>query len=904
MHAPKWSRIEAILDHALTLSGPKRTAYIDKACAHDPTLKDEVYRLLEDMAKAEASSFLKQPAGYELQNLARQAFASDADEWIGQTLGGYRVLEHIGSGGMGSVYLAKRVDESFHQQVAIKLIKRGMNTDRVIRRFVRERQILAQLRHPHIARLIDGGVTEDGLPYFVMDHIEGLPLISYCDTYTLTVGERIDLFQQICEAVRYAHQNLIVHRDLKPSNILVTPAGQVKLLDFGIAKMLDYGQPDQTRTDTQILTPAYAAPEQIKREPITTATDVYALGILLYELLTGHRPYRVANKTYEDLIHAICNTIPIRPSMAISQVSENKDGSRISPDSLSAKRRTTPAQLKRRLRGDLDTITLMALRKEPSRRYPSADAMLVDLNSHVAGMPITAQKDTFGYRAGKFVRRHKWGVTVTLVGVLAGLGFTWQLVQERNRAETKAAEAEAVSNYLVSLFAAPDPFSYRSGDYEDVDADTLRVADFLRLSAKRVELDLNDQPAVKALLLSTMGTAFQNLSDLETAEHLISTSIGLRSELGKTEQENVVKSLATLADINLDQGQYQTADSLYKHALELSQTLDDTPNVQTAVIYNGMGIVELRKGNYVETEALFREALSIRLERLPPEHNDIFQSYNNLGAVQMRQGKYDEAEQNYNRCLEFDKVHLGLDHPGTAITLGNLATVAYQKGDYDKSERLNREALAIRRQRLAPENSYISQNLNNLATTLRAKGNYDEALALFKEARSLFHLIQGSESSGVAISLLNIGTTLGLQDKNEEALEMLYDALEMWKRLFGPAHPRIAQTMMQIGIVLMEEGQLDEAEAFHRQALAMRQELIGTDHPDIAASKSNLGVVLTAQGALEEAEPYHLQAVDLAIKSLGQTHPYTQTYVRNTVALYETWNRPEQAATYRERLTE
>ncbi|HMB89835.1 MAG TPA: serine/threonine-protein kinase, partial [Rhodothermales bacterium] len=459
-------RFERLFKAAQMHPPGERTAFLDAACADDPTLRQELESLLAADDEAEAEAFMGTPAASLTGGFSEGVAASPShDTLIGQQVGAYMVRRRLGSGGMGDVYLAER-SKPFRSYVAIKIIRRGMDTREVLLRFEMERQILAALNHSHIARLLDGGMTDDGLPYFAMEYVEGEPITAYCDKNRLNVEERLHLFQVVCQAVQFAHQNLIIHRDLKPSNILVTKEGTVKLLDFGIAKLLNPGMSPVTmpvtRTELRLMTPEYASPEQVRGEPLTTASDEYSLGVILYELLTGHRPYRLTQRTQAEIIEAVCQQDPERPSTRVTKTEQIRraDGTteEITPETVGSLRAVPVERLRRRLKGDLDNIVLMALRKEPDRRYESAAALGQDLERYLAGQPVMAHRDTRSYRLRKFVQRHRVAVVagiVVLVSLVGGLGTTlWQASearQERDRAQIEAQKAEEVKEFLLSL---------------------------------------------------------------------------------------------------------------------------------------------------------------------------------------------------------------------------------------------------------------------------------------------------------------------------------------------------------------------------------------------------------------------------------------------------------------------
>jgi serine/threonine protein kinase len=457
MDAEQWQHIRRIFHQAVDLPSGERGDFVLRAAAGDESLRIEVESLLA--SHDGAGSFIE-PPGDRVTTIVLDEVTADQ---IGRRVGSYKIVREIGRGGMGSVYLGARADDEFSKRAAIKLIRTGMNTDFVVRRFLSERQILANLDHPNIARLLDGGTNEDGLPYFVMEYVEGQPIREYCDSLRLSTDERLRLFGDVCSAVHYAHQNLVIHRDIKPGNILVTADGTVKLLDFGIAKLLGPGPGrDETEAVARVMTPAYASPEQVKGDPITTASDVYSLGVLLYELLTGHRPYRVASSSPIEIIQAICEQEPDRPSTAVARVETIPTGDgdtrvTVTPESVSKERGSQPDKLRRELEGDLDNIVLKAMRKEPQRRYASAEQLSEDIRRYLEGLPVIARKDTFGYRAAKFIQRHKTGVAVAVLVVIALLSATivtsWQARVARHateKAEIRFAEQRRLANSLMT----------------------------------------------------------------------------------------------------------------------------------------------------------------------------------------------------------------------------------------------------------------------------------------------------------------------------------------------------------------------------------------------------------------------------------------------------------------------
>jgi serine/threonine protein kinase len=456
MDAERWQSIRQVFHEAVGLPADQRLGFLSEATAGDDTLRVEVESLLA--SHDHAVSFME-PDGDPIK--AAELSPAPAADMTGRRIGAYKAVREIGRGGMGAVYLGVRADDQFSKRVAIKLVLGGMNTDLIVRQFLSERQILANLDHPNIARLIDGGTTEDQLPYFVMEYIEGQPIGDYCDTHRLSTDERLALFRDVCAAVQFAHQNLVIHRDIKPGNILVTADGKMKLLDFGIAKLLAPGPGYGEMTQAHLMTPDYASPEQARGDPITTASDIYSLGVLLYELLSGHRPYRIKTTSQVEIIRAICEEEPSKPSTAVGRAetaSGRDDDTEITltPESVSRARGSQPDKLRRQLEGDLDNIVLKALRKEPQRRYVSAEQFSEDIRRYMEGLPVIARKDTLAYRASKFVRRHRAAVAAaafTMVALIGGAGTTlWQARvahAERDKAQRRFNEVRKLANAVL-----------------------------------------------------------------------------------------------------------------------------------------------------------------------------------------------------------------------------------------------------------------------------------------------------------------------------------------------------------------------------------------------------------------------------------------------------------------------
>ncbi len=859
-----WDQISHLLDEVLDLPSDQRNAYLASACADNPTLRREVETLLDFESEAQ------EKIGESVMTFAPRLLP-ETDEVLpppaemaeGERIGSYRIVRQLGQGGMGIVYLAQRADGLFEQAVAIKLIKRGFDTDDLLSRFTYERQILAALDHPNIARLYDGGMTSDGRPYFIMEYVDGVPLNDYCDHKRLTTKQRLALFRTVCRAVQYAHQNLIVHRDLKPSNILVTEDRTVKLLDFGIAKLLDEEDAEQTapvtRPGMRFLTPEYASPEQIRGEAITTATDVYQLGVLLYELLTGRRPYRLTERLKYEIERVILEEEPTRPSMVVGQTQEvrqGKDITQITPEMVSKARSTTAEGLQRRLSGDLDNIVLKALKKDLGERYGTVEQFAEDLKRHLVGLPVSARRETLAYRTRKFVQRNKAGVAaavaiaVLLVSV-AGLAMVFAMTTARQNQQItqERDKARQVTALLADLFKMSDP--------RQAQGETVTAREMLDAGAERVEEELSDQPDVQAEMMGVMSQVYRSLGLFDPAEDLAREALRLRQDFFGQQHLDVALSMNDLGLVLRDKGNYAAAESLHQQALATQRSLLGNEHPEIARSLSNLGAVLGMRGKPREAELFFREALAMQRKLLGNNHEDVPKSLTNLATALRNQANYEAAELLYREALEIRRKLLSAKHPDVAWTLTNLASLLTQQGKYDDAEPLFREALAIQREVLDEENLTVAWTLYNLALMLSRKGDYHEAEALHREA------------------------------------------LTMRRNLLGPEHPDVGRSLNGLAWVLSRKGDYDEAEALYREALTMRRNLHGPEHPDVARCLNNLASVLSRKGDYDEAEPLFLEALALYREKVSEEPSMVQKIREGLADLYTAWGKPEAAARYK-----
>ncbi|GAB5537074.1 MAG: hypothetical protein Rubg2KO_33230 [Rubricoccaceae bacterium] len=788
--ASHWTAVRRLLDEGRNIPPSERSDWLQSTC-DDADLRHEVDSLLAAEDELAASGFLDEPAAEH----SAPFLADTPDAYTGRRIGPWRLGERLGEGGMGVVYRAERDDGLYDQTVALKLIGRGVAPDALVRRFEQERSVLARLNHPHIARLIDGGVSDDGQPYFAMELVEGKPLTHDVRQRDLGLRERLSLFTNVCDAVAHAHRHLVVHRDLKPSNILVTEddAGRatVKLLDFGIAKLLDEdGTSDLTRTG-HLMTPEYAAPEQIRRDEagITTAADVYALGVILYELLTDQRPYEIGRDLPPSAVErTICDTAVVAPSSV------------------------APATQRRRLRGDLDTIVETAMRKEPTARYASASALADDLRRHLEGLPIAARPATVGYRVGSFVRRHPVGVSATALiaaALVLGLaGTTWQArvaAQERDRARTEAETSERIAGFLGNLFDLSNPLSTAA-----VRGDTLTARTLLARGAERVERELADEPAIQGTLLERLGLVYTNLSLFEEADSLLTHALAIRRSALGPDHPDVASSLGALGRHWHMRGEYARAEGHLRDALEIRLTALGPDHRDTAESQHFLAVtLTYQEKDQGESEALLQSALATRRQLGPPLHAAA--TLNSLGNLYMDTERFAEAEDAHGEALALRREHLDADHPSIAVSLNNLALTLTNQDRYADAEPIYREALDRLQNELGTQHMYVAIAHNNLGDVLQKDGRPEEAEPLFREAVALMQALHPNGHPATSLFESKWAGTLAESGRYAEAEPVLLRAHAEIMDGFGAEHSFVGLSRERIAAMYDAWGRTEDA---------------------------------------------------------------------------------------------
>jgi len=846
----RWRVLSPFLDQALELSAEDRGAWLAALSARDAALAADLHTLLGRQPGVTQSRFLER-AVLDPQAAATASLA-------GHVLGAYRLVSPLGQGGTGSVWLAERSDGRFKGQAAVKLLNLSLIGRAGEERFRREGNILARLRHPRIAHLIDAGVSSTGQPYLVLEHVDGQSIDAYCDSRAMSIESRVRLFLDVLEAVAHAHANLIVHRDIKPANVLVNTDGQVKLLDFGIAKLIERetGWGSSTTTDAltrdggAVLTPEYAAPEQLAGGAITTATDVYALGILLYRLLSGRHPAADALGSPATLMKAVVETEPPRPS------------------------EVAPGKLQRALRGDLDTVVMKALKKAPAERYPSVTAMADDLRRILRHEPIGARPDSIGYRARRFVQRHSAGVAAVIGGVLLFGAliavYTQRLATERDRAQREAAKALKVSDMLLGLLTTADPYAPRDIAGEP----TVRV--LLDAGARQVQTDFTGEPDLQAQLLGTMGRTYRRLGMYDKAQQLLEQALASGQTAFGPEHVRVAATLEYLGVVLADRGDYEGASRRLEQALAMQRKLLGGAHADIAVTLSELGRVYQDEGQNHRAEPLHREALDMRRRVLGAEHREAAVSLADLGSVLRLDGDLSGAETLLRQSYAINRKTRGDDHPNTATTWHDLALIVAARGDDRLAESMIREALAIQRKALGERHPTVAATFNSLSHVLSKQGRYDEAVPALQNALRIAGPGLGPDHQLVAIYTLNLAAAQlarKTRDATAAAEVLLNDGLRV--RALAP------------GVV------------------PSRRRTSAEDDWSLGAARSLLGAVLLAQRRYDEAEVALLRA-ERELSASSDPSPSSRrdlaVTTRRLVDLYEAWGKHAKAAEHRARL--
>jgi serine/threonine-protein kinase len=830
MSRARWERIQALFEEGSALAAEQREAWIAEQCGADSALRDHVAALLRASVETAA----------DFENKVDQAIAGawvETDVEPGKVIGRYRVVRLLGHGGMGAVYLAERADEQFTHQVALKIIGRTLPTHALARRFRAERQILAHLNHPNVARLLDGGASEDGVPYLAMEYVEGTRIDVYCEAQRLDVCARLRLFQQVCAAVQYAHQNLVVHRDIKPSNILVTRDNIPKLLDFGIAKLLDPSQTNPTdgltRVYERVLTPQHASPEQLRGEPIGTVSDIYSLGVLLYELLARQRPYSVPGRTLEEVAQLVCTIDPPRPSVAAKKAAEG-EGS---------------AGLSRALSGDLDNIVMRAMHKDAQRRYPSAAALSEDIQRFLEDRPVHARPDAWTYRTHNVLRRNRLPVTAaaaaSVVIALLVTFYTIRLAAERDRATLEAVKSQQVAAFLTDLFRVADPAQSQGRQ--------ITALELLDRGAQQIDEELASQPRVRADLLSAIGLSYKNLSSFDRARPLLEQSLAIKAAAGLQDTRQYARTLYELANLRRYEGNFAQAERDFKEALEIQRRIFDGPDEDTAATLTHLGVLYYEMQRLREALSMQQQALTMTRAVLGEDHVATADRMNNLALVLQSLDRYRDAERYLREAIRIQRKALGERHPDTLVTRSNLALLLRSTGRYQQSEALLRELLPLRRAVLGAGHPSVGLTLTALGGVLTALGKFDEAEQTLNEAIGILTAKYGADHWRVGAVLRRLGELSLRRGDPDRAEEFLRRALAIDVRVYGDASTAAHTTRAVLASALMRRGEIKAAQALLEGSYAFLRTKSGLDSTDITWTLQALGQLRIDQQRYAEA---------------------------------------------------
>ncbi len=779
-----------IFHDASELAPEDRPVFLDGACGDDDAMRQEVESLLESQGSSLSLPTPEAILGMSLPDDELEVAAP------GDLIGPYRILREVGQGGMGVVYEAEQ-QEPVRRRVALKLIRLGMDTAQVVARFEAERQALAMMNHPCIARVLDAGATASGRPYFVMEFVDGEPLTSYCDARRLRTGDRLELFLAVCSGVQHAHQKGIIHRDLKPGNVLVAEQDGKpvpKIIDFGIAKAVEQRLTEKTLfTHAGVLmgTPEYMSPEQAGQSgmDVDTRTDVYSLGVLLYELLVGALPFdpqELRRAGYDEIRRRIREDEPPRPSTRLSTLTGTDPG-------IAERRRTDAVSLARRLRGDLDWITMKALEKSPDQRYPSPSELAADVRRHLQEEPVLAGPPTASYRLRKFVRRHKVAVAagsaVAIALVVGMAAASFGLVRARaaeRQAREEARTAQEISGFLAGLFRGSEPSA------RDVDSVTAR--EILDRGVKRIESDLETEPELRSRLMAEMGSVYAQL--------------GLNPE----------------------------AEGLFESALEIRRGLPGATDAQLAGLLDHLGSVRHQMGRHQEALPLLEEAATLWERSHGPRDLRVGQTLRNLSGVHQSLGDYGKALEVARRAHGILVETLGPRDPEVGRILRNMGIAYWSLNDYEKALPLYEEALALFEDSLGPDHPDASYVVNSLAILYWNLERYDEARPMFQRTLDNLRRTLGPEHPNTASAMNNLGRLLLDMGLPAEARPHLTESLRIREEKLGGRHPEVATSLVNLGRLQMAEGDLEAARGSFRLCLEIREEALGPDHPHVAST--------------------------------------------------------------------
>ncbi|MBV6522830.1 MAG: Serine/threonine-protein kinase PknD [Gemmatimonadaceae bacterium] len=878
MDAARWERVQDLFHRVADLAKSEQLRILREECGADMKLHDEVMALLVEDARAD--SLLDRPVA----NIADAVLnAPDAGVRAGARFGAYTIRRKLGEGGMGVVYLADRVD--LGSVAAIKVLRDAWLSPGLRERFAFEQRALAQLNHPSIATLFDAGTLPDGTPWFVMEYVEGVSLTSWCASRASTLQQRLRLFREVCAAVIHAHRHAIIHRDLKPSNVLVTEDGSVKLLDFGIAKQLDVlDDATRTRTGLRLMTPAYAAPEQIAGTHVGLHTDVYSLGVILYELIAGRLPFDLSDRTPGQAEAIVLESDPLRPSQAARLPAHG--------DSVPA-----PAVTRDEWK-ELDVLCLTAMHKEPGRRYPSVEALVRDVDHFVRGEPLEAQPDSARYRVSRFARRH-WrplaGTAAALVAVIALTAFyALRLADARNAAVAEAERTQQIQGFLMNLF--------QGGDEAVGPADSLRVITLIDRGAQEAAR-LDGEPEVQAALHETLGSIYQKLGKQERADTLLESALRQRQAIFDPQHPEIARSMVALGLLRADQARYDEAERFIRDGLGyLKQRLPPT-DARIARATTALGVVLQNRGEYAKSIAVLQDA--VRAQSGPARSRaDLSASLTELANSYFYSGNYTASDSLNRIVLALDREIFGARHPHVADDLINLGAIQFEAGHYAEAERYDREALDIISSFYGADHQETASALVMLARAIVSQGRLDEATPILRQVLATQERVYGKSHPRVASALNELGRVAQRQGRLDEAEADFRRMADIYRNVYEDKHYLIGIALSNLAGVYAERREFVRAERMFRDVLRRYSETLEPDHLYVGIAHARLGRALLGQRRFAEGERESRVAYDLLLKLPSPPAPWVQFAGTDLVAAYDSLQRPADAARIRAEMAE